>query len=55
MIDKAIGKFKFLFDIDFKNWGLGIWLHLDGQDAYGWAFEIIVGCAWFEILYNDKV
>ncbi len=55
MVEKNIKKFKFMLDLDLRNWGLGIWLHLDGLDVYGWAFEIIFGCFWFEVLYDDMM
>lgn len=54
MVDKQIGKFNFIFDFDIKNWGFGFWLHLDGLNTYKWAFEFIIGCIWFEILYREE-
>jgi hypothetical protein len=54
VITKKLKEFDLLFDIDFKNWGCGIWLHLDGQNCYDWAFEIIFGCLWFEVLKFQK-
>ncbi len=56
MLQKRLKKLQILADLDVSSWGLGVWLHLDGYNngCYLWAFEIIIGCFWFELLYGEK-